>query len=295
MAADLRDLLPAPVRALRWRLPWMRRTAAYARDPARAWLRAARFTLAEMRGRDFEFAAPDGARLATMPNNFSSFALCVAGARDPDIWRFVERRIAPGALFVDAGANIGTYAVPAARLVGPTGRVVAFEAHPRTHALLARNLEANGLSGWADAVHRALGEAPGEIEMVFADANPGETHVAAAGGASGGGARVRVATLDAALAERGLGERPVDYLKVDVEGFELPVLRGALGTVARSPAIVVQTEMEARHATRYGHGLDAVGAVLAGAGLRPHHLGGAEGIEPRPIEGALRGDVLWFR
>ena len=142
----IKGRVPPSLRALRWRLPWMRATEAFRRAPLRAAARAARFTIAELRGGDVAFRSPDGLRLVTMPNNFSSFALCVAGARDPDIWEFVLRHVPRGGVFLDAGANIGTYALPAAGLVGPEGRVLAFEAHPRTFAYLARNVAANGLS-----------------------------------------------------------------------------------------------------------------------------------------------------
>ena len=284
---EMRKMVPPAIRALRWRLPWMRATDLYRQAPLRTAARALRFTAAELRGGDIAFRSPDGQAFTTMPNNFSSFALCVGGARDPEIWRFVQSRLRPGAIFVDAGANIGTYALPAARLVGPTGRVIAFEAHPRTFGYLERNVAANAAS-CVTALNRALGEEPGEIEMGFKAANPGETHVRA--GASAGGVRVPMTTLDDAMAELGLPR--MDYLKIDVEGFELPVLRGARGIVAASPDIAIQTELQERHAARYGHRIEDIATLLTGLGLRPHEL--VDGV-PRPLSGRLVGDVIWMR
>ncbi|MCO6415243.1 FkbM family methyltransferase, partial [Siccirubricoccus sp. KC 17139] len=150
---------------------------------------------------EFEFSSPAGLRFATARHNFSSFAMAVEGARDLEIWPLIARHVRPGGVFVDAGANVGTYAIPAATLVGPTGRVVAFEAHPRTFRLLQRGIALNGLTQMT-ALQQALGAAPGEIAMAYAAANPGETHVAA--GTEGGG-RVPMTTLDLALPELGIG------------------------------------------------------------------------------------------
>lgn len=283
----LHRMLPAPIRALRWRLPWMRGTPAWDRAPLAALARAARFTLAELRGEDFAFETPEGLSFRTMPNNFSSFAMCVAGERDPEMSRLIARHLPEGGVFVDAGANVGAYSLPAAQRVGRGGRVISFEAHPRTHALLAANVAANGLD-WVTPLHMALGEAEGVIAMAYEDRNPGETHVAEAGAA---GVEVRLRRLDDALAELGVGA--VDYLKVDVEGFELPVLRGAAGTIAASPRIAVQTELIGRHASRYGHSIAEIETLLRGLGLRPHRVS-PQG-ELSPLEGELLGDVVWAR
>jgi hypothetical protein len=132
--------------------------------------------------------------------------------------------------------------------------------------------------------------APGQIEIVSV-ANPGESHVAAKGEHASGAAIVAMATLDDALAGEAIG--PVDYLKIDVEGFELPVLRGARRTIAASPAIVVQTELQDQHASRYGFRTEEVASPLSELGLRPH-LPRSDG-PPQAAEGRLRGDILWLR
>ena len=280
-------LLPAPLRALRWRLPWLRSSGALEEAQLSTLLRAARFTLAELRGGELRLRTPDGLAFASMPNNFSSFALHVAGARDPNIWRFIQARLRPGATVVDAGANIGAYTLPIARLVGPAGRVLAFEAHPLTFGYLARNITANGLVQ-AIPLHHALGAASGVLRLRYIAANPGETHVAPEGG--GGATEVPVVTLDAALAGQGIGA--IDYLKIDVEGFELPVLRGARTAIAASPGIAVQTELQEKHARRYGHAIADIVALLTGLGLA-HHIRADGSTEP--VQGPIAGDVVWFR
>lgn len=98
-------------------------------------------------------------------------------------------------------------------------------------------------------------------------------------------------TLDDALAGEGVGR--VGYLKIDVEGFDLPVLLGARRTIAESPVIVVQTELQDRHANRYGYRIEDIATLLNEAGLRPHSP--RPDGQPRALEGIPRGDILWLR
>jgi FkbM family methyltransferase len=275
---------------LRYHLPWLRNTDAWAAAPLTTLGRAVAFTLRDLGGGERVFRTPDGLAFASMPNNFTSFAMYCAGAPDPEMLRFMQHRLRPGGVFVDAGANIGAYSILAARLVGPEGRVASFEAHPITFGFLERSIALNGFSQ-VQARNLALGAAPGRVRLAFNPANPGETHVADDGGTAAPGAEVAVATLDSALAEAGITR--VDYLKIDVEGFELPVLQGAVGTLRDNPDIAVQTELVERHASRYGHSVAAIEALMRGLGFVPHRIGNDGAASP--ITGRVFGEVAWLR
>lgn len=268
-------------------------TERFRRAPLRTAVRAARFLAADLCRDEVTFTTGDGLRFASMPRNFSSFAMCVAGARDPHRWRFISSRLQPGAVFVDAGANIGTYTVPAGRLVGPSGRVIAFEAHPAIMGFLKRNIAANGLAN-VTALNLALGAERSSVELAFSAHNPGETHIAGRDERAWTVVRVEMTTLDDAL--RGLSIDAIDYLKVDVEGFEVPV-RHAWGIIDRSPASIVQTEVEATHAERYRHGRGDMVSLLEGLGPVPHEVdqqGRATRLR-RSIDTMQHGNLVWFR
>jgi FkbM family methyltransferase len=293
-----RRLVPAPLREarrdwLRYWHPywhWLRGSEVYAAAPLGSLARLVWWMVVNFTRREVSFATRDGLRFVSAPKNFTSFVLYFSGRRDPGIDQFIRRRIGAGAVFVDAGANVGGYAVPASRQVSPGGRVVAFEAHPVTYAYLARSVALNGL-GNVVALNNALGSEAGWVEMDYRRSNPGETHVAA--DSTPTGTRVELVTLDDTLARLGIGR--IDYLKIDVEGYELQVLRGARGIIDRSPGIVVQTELIERHLQRYGSTVADVVAFLCGLGLTPHRVhrdGGAQVV----AEGmALPDDAIWLR
>jgi FkbM family methyltransferase len=221
-------------------------------------------------GRVLRFTDGEGNRYVSMKNNFTSFAVAVLGERDPDVMRFLRRWVRPGFIALDVGANIGTYAIPLARLVGPTGRVVAFEPNRPTCACLRQNVRQNRL-GNIRVVRAAVGEHPGHSDLVVNAENFGEVHLAPAATTPEAAitrARVVVTTLDAECARLALPR--VDFIKIDVEGFELAALRGAVAVLAANPRIVVQTEIIPAHAARYGFDVAELVAFFAARGFKPH-------------------------
>jgi FkbM family methyltransferase len=91
--------------------------------------------------------------------------LLMDGAWEMWITRALEELIEPGMTVVDVGANVGWYTLLAAERVGPSGRVVAFEANPETVALLRRTVDVNGARGWTTVEPVALADREGEITL----------------------------------------------------------------------------------------------------------------------------------
>lgn len=274
------------------RLLWIRKYPVYTEAPVQHASRALAFTWAEQQAmpRDFEFTACGGARFLSPPNNISSFIAATFDERDCNIVRFWRQALRPGAVVIDVGANIGLYTVPASQAVGAGGRVIAFEAHPQTFGYLQRNVRRNVAAGVV-AENLAVGAAPGTVTMTFQAGNPGETHVATDGEA--GDVAVRMVTLDDYC--RATGVATIDYMKIDVEGYETNVLRGAASIVAASDRVLIQTEYEPRHMSRYGGAMD-MAALLAGWGFRPFRIDWTDG-RPQPIA-ALKahvGEIVWSR
>ncbi len=135
---------------------------------------------------------------------------------------FLRANTTGGGVFVDVGANVGTFALVLARHVGPSGCVIAIEPHPVTHARLKFNCAASGLAQ-VRLVAAAAGSADGELMIATDSANLGASHVVT-GTPVSTALKVQSLRLQRILEEAGVSR--VDTLKIDVEGFEDRVLSG---------------------------------------------------------------------
>ncbi len=152
-------------------------------------------------------------------------------------WSEVElfrQLLGPGHVVVEAGANIGAHTIPLAQLVGPTGRVHAFEPVRLTFQALNANVALNSCTNVVTYA-AMLGETSGESLAPSID----PTSPCNFGGVSmlgvEQGERAAVRTID------GLDLARCSLIKADVEDMELAVLRGAVNTVERfRPALYVE-------------------------------------------------------
>lgn len=151
----------------------------------------------------------------------------------------------PGQTFIDVGANVGFYARTASSLVGGSGHVHAFEPLPAAYRLLRMNTrELNNVT-----VHQeALSDCEGIGEFFVRD--HGDTSSLIFDGV-GHAIQVTLTTLDKKLAQDETEFSKADFIKIDVEGAELKVLRGAIETIQLSQAIVY-FEFLSTYAEQYG-------------------------------------------
>jgi FkbM family methyltransferase len=152
---------------------------------------------------------------------------------------FLRAHTPQGGVFVDVGANVGTYAMVLARHVGTGGKVIAIEPHPVTHARLAFNRSASGFSQ-VSLVAAAAGPSDGELLIETDGDNLGASHIVS-GERAGNAIRVPSLRLRRILDDSGVSR--VDALKIDVEGFEDRVLTGFFKEAPRAlwpRAIVIE-------------------------------------------------------
>jgi FkbM family methyltransferase len=150
---------------------------------------------------------------------------------DAHIADWLRRLSRPGSTAIDAGAHIGVHTVTIAKALGPDGVVYAFEPQKKLFRELYHNLKLNNLDN-AVPLRFALGDQPGIIEMNPASlGNEGGTAIGT------GGDQAELRTIDSFEFQN------VSLIKIDVEGYEDPVLEGARKTIeTQKPFLVIEIQ-----------------------------------------------------
>ncbi len=177
--------------------------------------------------------------------------LKVVCANPPDhpemlIWR---RVLKPGELFLDVGANIGTYTIWAGDL---GAHVIALEPAPDTYELLVKNVALN--SHTAEVIRAAAGATCGVTGFTVGRDDVNRVDPC-------GKARARMVTIDSVL-----GERVAAGMKIDVEGFEVEVLRGCRQALAEHRIRLIQIEWNGTSTAAVGSDRQPIASLLAGFG-----------------------------
>lgn len=199
---------------------------------------------------------------------------------------FVLHALRAEDLFVDIGANVGSYTVLASGAVG--ARSISFEPAPRAYRALLDNLRLNDLMARVEARNECLASAPGEAEFT-ADFDTGN-HVVAGPQSGIGTVRVPVTTLDIALAKHA-----PTILKIDVEGYETSVIDGADRTLRARSLSAVLMELNGS-GTRYGFDDRRLHERILQYGFMPAEYDPERReLRPREWHGSSEGNVLYVR
>lgn len=197
------------------------------------------------RPRVVDLASGSSLALEVVPRDDIGRFLYLYGLWDLAGTRLLQRILRPGMTVLDVGANIGYFTLLAATRVGPSGLVQSFEPHDEIRRRLVRNVERNGLLN-VEVRPEAVGRTGGEIAFYrSADASNQGISSTVEGPAPHGEPRearpvlVPCVTLDEVAASL---DRPVDLVKIDVEGAELEALAGAELLFAGSQAPLVVFE-----------------------------------------------------
>ncbi|HEX5284654.1 MAG TPA: FkbM family methyltransferase [Bryocella sp.] len=167
-----------------------------------------------------------GLRWLLNPSDYIHRNLFWLGTHDRWDTFHIKRMLPQGAVFFDVGSNFGYYSLTIGQYLAGHGYVFAFEPHPANRARLERNIALNHLQESITVVPDALSDSAGTAHMTKRPDNTGAAHIA-----DQGDTEIEVSTLDTRVDELRLAR--LDFVKIDVEGFEAHVLRGGERSLKR--------------------------------------------------------------
>lgn len=157
-----------------------------------------------------------------------SRTLFISGTREEQLKYVLEQEVLPGSNVLDLGANIGSYTIMLARLVGPSGKVYALEPEPRNFSLLEGNIGLNKMEGQVKAFNIAAGDKKDRLKFYISEYSNMHTFVPhsregkPSKALTGESLDMEVIDLSSFLN----GKLPVDLIRMDIEGYEVEVLIG---------------------------------------------------------------------
>ena len=200
------------------------------------------------------------------------------GSYEAELTDYIAHQVVfkDGDVFLDVGANIGWYPLVLARTSPHRIETLAFEPDPLNFALLEANVRLNGCPS-VRPIRKAVADTEGTRTLYrYANKNLGRHSLLPIN--DRGTVEVETVTLDGFLAREGIDPGRVAFVKVDVEGYELPVLNGAQRLLDAVPLVLC--EYSPGYMRRGRMEPKALLGLLRGKGFEPHQL---EGGALRPL------------
>ena len=199
--------------------------------------------------KSFKYRLVDGRTIRFYPEGQISKRIFTNSFENHQVTAF-QRIIKPGMIVVDAGANIGLYSLIASKIAGLKGKVFSFEPSKETFKRLENNIKLNNFHN-ITAVNEGLGDKPNEKLILRQDSGYGDAErylfssneapdIELENIALKNEEEIIIDTVDSNLYKRDV--KKIDFLKIDTEGFEYYILKGAKQVLRNSPEIVMLME-----------------------------------------------------
>lgn len=207
----------------------------------------------------------DGVKIFLDPKDSMEFSV---REFEPGVTQLFKEKVKKGFVVVDVGAHIGYYTLLSAKLVGPEGKVFAFEPSPENAALLRRGVKENGFD--VEVIEKAVSDAAGSATLFMSQvSNDNRCY-------DTGGNRKKISVQTLKLDDFFRGGR-VDFIKVDVDGFEFRVLRGAKDILSGAKAPMFVSEFNSHYLEQAGEEPEEYLRYLFNLGFRVYNIGDREG------------------
>lgn len=247
-------------------LQYIRLHRLASRRPLSAYWRYLRWQIASRLRREVDVAWIQGAKFIASNGMTGATGNIYCGLHEFDDMAFVLHLLRPGDLFVDIGANVGSYTILASAVCGATS--IAVEPDPGTARHLRRNIAANDVAQHVTVVEAAVGAEPGTVRFTIGRDTTNQVAV-------GDQRNARTREVEVRRLDDIVGDTEPLLIKIDVEGYEAEVMRGASQTLQAPSlqAILIETVD------------DGILAALHSAGFKK------AGYEPFSRQLAFAGDV----
>jgi FkbM family methyltransferase len=166
-----------------------------------------------------------------------SLRLSINGVYEPFETDLLKKLIKPGSVVLDIGANIGYYTLLFAKLVGPEGRVYAFEPDPTNMELLKKNIAVNGYQN-VIMEQKALSDHSGTIQLFLNDGNKSDHRIFDSGDGRQA-INIETISLDEYFSSLDVN---IDLIKIDIQGAEIIAFQGMRQTLAANTELQLISE-----------------------------------------------------
>lgn len=221
-------------------------------------------------------AIESGVKARIWPGDEIGKPIYIGGIFEESEIKFMKGILGPGMVFFDIGANMGFYSLIGAKAVGINGHVHCFEPSPRMFGELQYNVNLNGFNN-IRMNRAAFGEKVGTACLSRQERGK-EVYgrITDIGKTEGNYDEVEVDTLDRYIENAGVEK--IDLIKIDVEGAELQVFKGARNILSKPDAPIIIFEMEERHARKFNYTCKEAVDFLRGLGYKIYSI--TDGLMP---------------
>jgi FkbM family methyltransferase len=269
------------------KIGWLIRSPRFRHQPLKVFLRVLRWEWFRKVGKRMLIDFDGDLRAYLYPNDGVARLTFYFGYHEGATFHFMRRFLQPGMTYFDVGANIGFYSIFAAKRVGPSGHVVAFEPQQDTFQRMLENISLNNLHN-IQPYNIAIANKTGILSLHRLD-DSSKSFTSESDATSDSSDTVESTTLDHLFHQNKIAKP--DYVKIDVEGFELNVLLGMKEILQNSPPTIIQLELYEAFLMRNDASIGLVESLARQYGYGFYLLDPLQN-KLRVASGLLSGDVF---
>lgn len=214
--------------------------------------------------------------------------LLLAGVREKEHTQQIQTYVKPGMVGVDLGANVGYFALMEARLVGPSGKVYCIEPETGNLRLLHKNIQANGdLGQHMEVFQYLIGDHDGMEKLYLSEF--GNVHSVSSARNKQGSIDVPMITLDSFMEQNELQPGDVDFIRMDIEGYEVMAFQGMKKILEAKTPFKIFMEFHPMYYQDWGWTFERLLRFLDAYGFKIRELAKVKHTNP---DGTIRPHVV---